>query len=654
MPDDLQNSTPLTMPPPGPTKGFHDVDSLAALVKSKYPDYASWDNNKLVDGLIQKHPEYQTWLSDDTLRQLASRGAPTFGSTVKDIAGNINESMSQGLGRNAGEMWQSAKKGARNLLSMVGPNATRDPITAATDWIGNKIDEQYGPHGAVAQYSPETDLGKRALAAIPLVGPAAAGIVGDVEKRQYANAALNTGRGILQGATAAEIPGAVKDAVPRVRQFIENRRVLTGTELAKKGLNIPAAPEAAALAGRTAPDAVNLAADFDRARPYLAEIERTNPVGGKGSAATFQRAKNTLDYADQMWETSHNEPIARQAHLPIDSQSVAQAGMDAMTPEAVAADPRGPALQRRLQNWLQETISQPRNLQSADGMVRELNADLNSARANQSYGPLDMRVRQAVVKAYRNRIDRVLTDAGEQGVKESNQDWGAVNNIGQEMLKSGVNEAKTEGRAGIIPDWAHAYLFRHFGAEGMPSIGVSVNPASLFRPNPSSQLASGMGKLGRSQLTPPTTAAPPIVSSAEDINRVARQTPQSPPPVMPKFVQEGTGVVQDPSQLGPRGRSAMRVNVLPTEHPGEGNYAGLLPGPPSPFEPPAPMPPVPQVGNPPTLGFPPVMPNTMWTPRMTPFAPTWDLPDTNQPVTTPSGAMNRRLLLTRPLFPQGQ
>lgn len=48
------------------------------------------------------------------------------------------------------------------------------------------------------------------------------------------------------------------------------------------------------------------------------------------------------------------------------------------------------------------------------------------------------------------------------------------------------------------------------------------------------------------------------------------------------------------------------------------------------------------VGRPPSLGFPPETPDMMWTPRSTPFAPTWELPQENQPFTTPG----------RPDFPQ--
>lgn len=86
--------------------------------------------------------------------------------------------------------------------------------------------------------------------------------------------------------------------------------------------------------------------------------------------------------------------------------------------------------------------------------------------------------------------------------------------------------------------------------------------------------------------------------------------------------------------IGPDG--TQRINVLPTEHAGEGDYAGLLPGPQYPAAPPAPLPPVPQVGLPPTLGFSPVTPNPMWSGRATLVGPTWELPQ-SQPITTPGG-----------------
>lgn len=85
-----------------------------------------------------------------------------------------------------------------------------------------------------------------------------------------------------------------------------------------------------------------------------------------------------------------------------------------------------------------------------------------------------------------------------------------------------------------------------------------------------------------------------------------------PPPVPPQFAVEGTGRPTN-ANITSRGRAASaQVTQLPTEHHGEGDYAGLLPGPPAPFVPPPPRPPVPQVGGPPPVGFPPALPNPMW------------------------------------------
>lgn len=112
--------------------------------------------------------------------------------------------------------------------------------------------------------------------------------------------------------------------------------------------------------------------------------------------------------------------------------------------------------------------------------------------------------------------------------------------------------------------------------------------------------------------------------------------PSGPPPsVMPQHARESIRPNQ-PQAIGRAGDAAIQTNTLPTEHAGEGDYAGLLPGPPAPFEPPAPMPPVPQVGQLPPAGFPPVTPDRMWT-GSGPFQAGFDEPAPNQPFTTPSG-----------------
>lgn len=85
-----------------------------------------------------------------------------------------------------------------------------------------------------------------------------------------------------------------------------------------------------------------------------------------------------------------------------------------------------------------------------------------------------------------------------------------------------------------------------------------------------------------------------------------------PPPVPSEFAIEGTGRPTNANITSQGRRASAQVTQLPTEHPGNGDYAGLLPGPPAPFVPPPPRPSVPQVGLPPSVGFPPKLPNQMW------------------------------------------
>jgi len=157
-------------------------------------------------GRIVGQPVKQTQLSQQELEQRAyeNAGGTSVGDTTKEILGHINEAASQGLGRSAPEMWNNIKDTVKKHF---GPNATDDVVTSVTNWIGDQIDEQYGPHGAVSKYSPDTDLGKRAIAAIPMMGPALAGVIKNLENKEYSEAALTTGKLGVQIGVAGEIFG---------------------------------------------------------------------------------------------------------------------------------------------------------------------------------------------------------------------------------------------------------------------------------------------------------------------------------------------------------------------------------------------------------------------------------------------------------------
>lgn len=509
------SSAPAPAPAPAPTNpeiGKHTIQTLSARVKSAYPDgvtsdgqkYYDLDDTEMVRRVIGAHPIYQTWLSTDALQQLDRQlnPSPTFSSTAKEIMGDMNNALSQGAGRNLGEIGHTIKEFAK------------DPFWFVTSRVQDMVDAQ---NDSIARYSPDTDLGKRALVFVPFVGPTMASTVESLENKRFAEAGRTAGGALLQTAGAAAVPEVMKEVrggVERAGTAIESRNVTKGTELYKKGLGIPSPPEAADLASKTAPDEINSARNADIVVKDVAKISREHPLTQKGSAASFQHARDILDYAKNLWETEHQAPIARNANLQVgfgpdgDPQVLVKAAREAITPEALDAEKNPAAAKRNAERWITQALDKPRSLSSLDQYIRELNADLESPRAKQQYGPLDIRMKNAVVKAARGEVERLLTNAGETGVKGVNSRYGALVDIADHAIDQGLAEAKTERTANPLLDWAHSYVFAHrTGLTG----GISLNPAKLLTPTPSKMLTKGMAKLGRTSLEPPPASPGPFI-----------------------------------------------------------------------------------------------------------------------------------------------
>jgi len=163
------------------------VDSLAQAVKAKYPDYASHDNAALVQGLVQKHPEYSQTLHPQELakitpgtmqaypRQQAQpgaiaqtlQGAKEFGSGVADIprslpqfaqAGNPESVLGSfpekqvGEGQDYRARAQQARKSG-DLLSFIGHslNAALAPTMIPQTVEGVSQTAQTNPARAAGQ-----------------------------------------------------------------------------------------------------------------------------------------------------------------------------------------------------------------------------------------------------------------------------------------------------------------------------------------------------------------------------------------------------------------------------------------------------------------------------------------------------------------------
>jgi len=216
-----------------------------------------------------------------------------------------------------------------------------------------------------------------------------------------------------------------------------------------------------------------------------------------------------LDYARHYWEAEHKAPIDRLGKAPTDSRPLMAAGEAAITPEAAEASPQAAAEAASARRWLQESVGKQRNLESLDRLLREINADLETPAAQKNYGPVRLRVQSAVAKAIRAEIDATLERYGEPGIKAKNMTWGALTNVADRMINSALAEARTEGKAGAVPNWLHVYQFVHPTPEGlMGSIGVSSRISQMFTKTASQRIGAGMRKLAKSGLEPTPMTAP--------------------------------------------------------------------------------------------------------------------------------------------------
>jgi|GEM_PF-2848940 len=414
------------------------------------------------------------------------------------------------------------------------------------------------------------------------------------------------------------------------------------------------------------------------AAPDLAEIQRRTPLQTSGGVLNpdyriREFTTNANNYLDDLWNNQRQPQIDRNANAvrsldPI-KQSIADSVSDLDSENYPGAVQE---IGRKVQAMPDyETLGQ------LSDRLREVNAQRTAFRGmtpqEQAAAGITAPKMDAINAEYRalqNVISDELANRGEPGIQAFDKRYRAISEV-RDTLQDQMNPAE----ATRLLDQVRAWI--------SPTGAVGIHERVPLVASPGRTLESGLNRLARSPLAPPATAAPnpppvagllppppPILASPPDTsgpvaagdrtqpmtwsadmrNQVARQAPAPPPPVMPQFRAQTT-MAGNPNAIGPIGRGAIQIKTLPTEHPGEGNYAGLLPGPPSPFVPPPPAPPLPQVGMPPTLGFPPTMPDTMWTPRATAVGPTWELFDANQPATTPSGAVNPRLQLAPPLWP---
>lgn len=488
----------------------------------------------------ERNQHIQDALGDDLSKESLPGGTERLAKAAQNIPAARAQTRPTAFEQehsNSGGAWPAIKRSLPGLFA--DPNASREelanvkpeidalenkpaPAPVDSSWgMGERVRRGWKAGGDVGQDPVNRTITAGAYAAGPFVGVdpketermADVGDTGGIEGQAAVPAALAVAPLAIEGGLRGGMRAgrALGEGVDKFRQS-------SGLEKTGQGLGVATGDAATELAKRPMRTAANQKAvkasqDLDVAKADLAKIERNTPVrgwlrAGRDSTATFERAQNILDYAENMWQEGHEEPVARHPNNPVDHEALVRAGQEAMTPEMIDASNDPQADKASVDRWIDSALNKPRNLQSLDNFLRELNADTKTARANPAENRLLMNVKVKVADAARGEIERVLTNAGEQGVRDVNRRWGALQNVGDRAVRLAERQAGSEGKKGIVPDWAHVYLFTHGGGIG-PSLGVGLRVAEMTKPTQGSQLATGMTRLAKSKLEPGSVGAPP-------------------------------------------------------------------------------------------------------------------------------------------------
>jgi hypothetical protein len=458
------------------------------------------DDTEMVHRLIRISPVYQTWLSDDAVQQLSmDKGTPDIVSTTKEILGHINEAATWGAGRNAGEMWQTAKSKFNALRSHIAGGKGSDPISAVTDWIGEQID-QYG--AGIAKYDPKSQPAQRTLAAIPVVGSTAASILDDLNNDRYADAALKTGKGIISARVASKLPEIkteVSSLLGRTASAIKPPpEVAAGT----------AYENAVAPGGLSAADQAAMRSDWQRARKYIGKQTETAPVP-KGEGAAMRSAAVTRKAANELWET-HVEPVIDKFSGESASTSDVAQRIRA-TPSEIDIASR-PGIVKKIDR-LASVFDRDMTIKEMNAKVTELNADksvtkfyemsgVERAEALKADPTLDGKV--AALNGLREKmfdtISEKWTDEGGAMFREARKDYGALRNVEENFREAKVPTPKSLGTR--IANTARTTISLHNATEYLRSPVSTV--LDLNNPNRlAAKAVNKAGKVGEAIPAPP-------------------------------------------------------------------------------------------------------------------------------------------------------
>lgn len=465
----------------------------------------------------------------------------------------------------------AVKQGAKNVVGGVASMAQfASPTTLApaiadmaaqSSDLWNKSNQvPQGPGSNVEKY------GYRAAALTPGIGPWAAQKGEQVGQGDVLPAAAEVG-------STFGLPHAIGPALSVAKSIVPDVPLTLQNEYAQKGI------------GPTEGHQQHFQRDLEGARPYL---------GGKGISSQEDLQGAIPGAKNEVWQP-YNDAMQRIGNQQVQGPNgpTTYAELEARRKEVSAqlnaVRSKDPAA---LQTIMQQNKT-PADLEAEDAAIKGV---LDPALQAQGINPLAIRNTAGSLKGIERQV------SGSNTMTEKTKPYGFGRAWGN------IDLAKPSTWTGAITGAAEDLFMRRPLWSGKPT-DVDIKTGLL----------SGADKPSFANVTSPQPAGPQVPSGNSALYGAQPPTLQgpggAPPPVPPQYAVTGIGRPTNAGGSIPTQNRAVNAQVtqLPTQHPGNGDYAGLLPGPPAPFVPPAPGPDLPQVGGLPTLGHPVITPDPMWT-----------------------------------------
>jgi hypothetical protein len=233
--------------------------------------------------------------------------------------------------------------------------------------------------------------------------------------------------------------------------------------------------------------------DFEKATADIKAFDESSPIKTVGDL------KEAIpQIKEKIWDEEIAPAVARHATETVDMSSVKQAVLDSLTPEMREFEPEG--VVKDVEKFA-DTAGKARTVAQADGVLKYINSKLDSyfaknpaARSSNLLTNPDTAMWETARRGIREQFLQTLEDAGESGIREARQRYGALSGI-ESAVDSAAGRLAKNPAASIWHVGVHKVLGAMLGtglgvAHGGP-IGAAVGLGAVaadalqkYRANP--------------------------------------------------------------------------------------------------------------------------------------------------------------------------